>query len=131
MLDQSDGDRCRVLLANLRTMAEEMEELLSLGSPTGFGAVRADLQRVADKMEGAVASAAAAAGVVEASKVEEEAAERRRAEAFAAFDFTETRRQLLDQFHGPGWAERKAAERRERAALNAKRRDRKATPDRA
>lgn len=62
MLDHAAASR--VLLQNLRTMCEEIDELLSLPTEHGHGLVRNQLEFVSTKLELAVSMAAHGAGVV-------------------------------------------------------------------
>jgi hypothetical protein len=59
-------DVCRVLTGNLRTMCDEIDELLALPTQEQAGLVRNQLEYVGQKLDLAVSMAAHGAGMVEA-----------------------------------------------------------------
>lgn len=61
------SDACTILLGNLRTMCEEIEELLAAPTQREHGIVRSQLEFVARKLELAVGYAAHCAGMVAAT----------------------------------------------------------------
>lgn len=101
-----DLEQCRVLVGNLRTMCEEIDELLSLGEGRDFARLVDALSEVAEGMGLAVDLGAELAGALDAETAGAAAEQRSRAEAFARFDLAAERDRLARQAF-PDWDARK------------------------